>query len=98
MRYQLLRCLIGTVVVALILSGCAGSDFNWDKVRQVKPGMTQQEVTALLGPPNNVRSTAEGVTWAWAHVNMMAGSTRSVSVVFRDGKVVSAPQVPESFR
>ncbi len=79
------------------MAACAGTNFKWDTVRQLRVGMTEAEVTALMGPPNNIRSGPEGVTWAWAYVDM-AYSTRSVAVTFRDGRLNSVPQVPESFK
>ncbi len=85
-------------VMAVVVSACAGSNFDWDKARQVKAGMSEQEVVALLGPPNAVRAAGSDVTWAWVHVNGMTATTRTVSVVFRDGRVVSAPPIPESFK
>lgn len=92
---------IHTLIAALAASaliGCAGTPFEWEKVRQLRVGMTQQEVTALMGTPNNVTARADGTVWVWARVDMLAGQTRTASVVFRDGRVISVPDVPDSFK
>ncbi len=82
---------------ALALSACAGTPFTWDSARQIKAGMNQEEVTSLMGPPYLVKSQNGGVTWVWSHANGLSGATKSVSVVFVDGKVVEAPPIPDSF-
>ena len=83
---------------AALCAACAGSDFQWDKARQIRPGMTEGEVTALMGPPTDVRTKPYAVTWTWAYVNPREGSARAVSVGFRDGRVVFGAGVPESFK
>lgn len=76
---------------------CAGTHFEWDKARQIKAGMTESEVTALLGKPYLVTSSDAGVRWVWAY-GEFTGASRSVTVFFRDGQVVGAPQIPGSFK
>ena len=93
-----MKHILASLALAITFIGCAGSDFEWDRVRQVKLGMTEQEVTALLGPPTAVGASSGGVKWAWVHVNTLAGSSRTVSVVFREGVVVSVPPLPDSFK
>ena len=83
---------------AALCAACAGSDFQWDKARQIRPGMTEDEVSALMGPPSDVRTQTYGVTWTWAYINPLEGSARATSVGFRDGRVVYRPGVPESFK
>lgn len=86
-------------VAALIwLAGCAGTDFEWDAARKLKVGMTSSEVEKLIGPPNSVKSTPNGMLWVWVHVNTFAGTSRTLSVPFKDGKVAEVPQIPESFK
>lgn len=89
-----------TIIVALagiFLSACAGTAFNWDSARQIKAGMNEHEVTTIMGQPYLVRSGQEGITWVWSYADAFAGA-KSVSVVFRDGKVVEAPPIPASFK
>ena len=92
------RHLISTALISLALVGCAGTNFEWNKVRDLRVGMSEAEVITLLGSPTAVRSSAEGVTWAWANVNLFTAETRTVSVVFREGKVASVPQIPTSYK
>ncbi len=83
---------------AALCTACAGSDFKWDTARQIETGMTEDEVTTLMGPPTDVRTQTYGVAWTWTYLNPRAGSARSVSVAFRDGRVVYGPGVPASFQ
>lgn len=80
-----------------LLTACAGTAFNWSSARQIRAGMSEQEVTAIMGDPYLVTSNANGVIWVWSHANAL-GASISLSVVFRDGKVVTPPPIPESFR
>lgn len=92
---QLTRPIIAAL--ALILSACAGTAFKWDSARQIKAGMNEQEVTAIMGPPYLVKSQKDGITWVWSYADAFSGS-KVVSVVFNDGKVVEPPPIPSSFK
>ena len=83
---------------AAFCAACAGSDFQWNQARQVRPGMTEEQVSAVMGPPTAMRTQTSGVTWTWAYLNPREGSARAVSAEFRDGRVVYAPGVPEGFK
>lgn len=85
-------------VAASVCASCAGSDFQWDKARQIQVGMSEEQVTTLMGPPTEARTQTYGLAWSWAYHNPREGSARAVSVVFRDGRVVNGPGVPESFQ
>ncbi len=85
------------LALSAAISGCAGTSFKWDQARQVKEGMTEAEVTQLMGAPYLVKSGQDGMVWVWSHADAFAGS-RSVSVVIKDGKVTKAPVIPESFK
>ena len=87
---------ITIAALALALTACAGTNFKWDDARQIKAGMTEQEVTALMGPPYLVKSEGGRLIWVWSHGNALGGS-RSISVVFVDGKVIAPPPIPDSF-
>jgi len=89
--------LIAIALVAVALSACAGTAFKWDSARQIKTGMNEQEVTALMGPPYLVQSKRDGVIWVWSYADAFAGA-KTVSVVFVDGKVSEPPPIPASFR
>lgn len=91
--------LIAILFATLTLVACAtGTPFKWDQARQVKVGMTAEQVTALMGNPYLVRSDANGVTrYVWTEVNSLTFATKTYSIDFRDGKVVVAPEIPPSF-
>ena len=50
------RSLWVALLSAALCAACAGSGFQWDKARQIQPGMTEDQVTALMGPANNVQA------------------------------------------
>lgn len=86
-----------TALAGIFLSACAGTAFNWDSARQIKAGMTEPEVEAIMGAPYLVRSQNGGVTWVWSYADAFAGA-KSVSIVFVDGKVAEPPPIPTSFK
>ena len=90
---------VSAIALALSITACAGSGkINWDAARQVKPGMTQQEVTEVMGRPHRVSGRGNGVeTWLWVHANGFTGSTQSASVIFKDGIAAGGIPVPNSF-
>jgi len=81
----------------ILLTGCAGTYFTFDKARQVQLGMTESELNHLMGKPNVVTSSGGHVKWVYAYGNGF-GTGRSVSFVFTDGKVTEVPSIPESFK
>lgn len=85
-------------VLALVLSGCAGTCFSYDDARKVRTGMTEEQVTQIMGPPYSVASRADGQMWIWSHANGMTGASRVISFRFVDGKVVEVPTIPTSFK
>ena len=92
-----MKNLILAVVVAAGLAGCAGTNFNWDNARQVKEGMSEQQVLSLLGKPIMTTSKPNGLFFVWSFANGFTGSARCVSVIMKDGVVVSAPSIPDSY-
>ena len=85
------------MVLSALITGCAGTSSKWEQARQIKEGMTEAEVTQLMGAPYLVKSTQDGVVWVWSHADAFAGA-RSVSLVIKDGKVTKAPAIPEAFK
>lgn len=92
-----MRALVAASLLVL-LAGCAGSDFSYDNARQVRVGMTEAEVTQLMGQPYSVASRGDEQMWVWSQANGFTGASRAVSFKMKDGKVVEVPQIPESFR
>lgn len=89
---------LSMLTAALALSACAvGTPINWDKARQVKVGMSESEVTALMGRPYMVSSRADGQRWIWT-LGTALGGAESMSIVMREGKVVDVPTIPSSFK
>lgn len=90
---------LSIVAVSLaLLMGCAGTNFSYDKARQVKVGMTEAELVALMGRPYSVMSRDGSQLWVWSHANGFSGSSRAISFELRDGRVASVPDIPSSFR
>ncbi|HFC8542723.1 TPA: outer membrane protein assembly factor BamE [Neisseria weaveri] len=89
---------LAAILLISFLTACAGTNFKWDNARQIKQGMTEQEVVNLLGTPTMTTSRSDGLVYVWSHANGMTGSVKSVSVVFQDGKVVSVPNIPANYR
>ncbi|MFN7042266.1 MAG: hypothetical protein ACK4OH_14020 [Acidovorax temperans] len=88
---------IATFLVAL-LTACAGTAFKWSDARRITAGMSIAEVTQIMGAPNTVKSADGQLIYVWVHVNGMTGSTRTLRVDFKDGKVISPPPIPDSFK
>jgi len=85
---------LAAIALLLMLAGCAsaGRSFEWDTARQVKVGMTEAELIAVMGKPNVVNSHGESQTWVWVYVHSLTGSRR-VSFGLKDGKVASVPNL-----
>ncbi|WP_306522153.1 outer membrane protein assembly factor BamE [Rheinheimera sp.] len=86
------------VFLTLTLIACAGTPFNFENARQVKVGMVESEVTNLMGSPYLVTTKGEEQIWVWSYANGMSGASKSISFVMKDGKVISVPTIPDSFK
>lgn len=91
---------IFTILFVAVLSACAGHNsgagtyFEWDAARKVEKGMTEDQVTTLLGTPYGIYEKEDGkvlFVWSYAGYN---GETKSLSIPFKDGRVVSVPRMP----
>jgi outer membrane protein assembly factor BamE (lipoprotein component of BamABCDE complex) len=91
-----------TLLATLALAaGCAGTGFKWDQARKVKEGMTEKELTAVMGSPYQVRVDATGQQlWQWVYVDLygVAGGTRTLNITMKDGVVLKTPVIPEAFK
>ena len=87
---------LSTFILFLALTGCAGTPFSWDNARQIQPGMTVEEVTAIMGPPLMVSASSAGIIYTWSYAAAFSGS-RAMSIVFIDNKVAKSPTIPASF-
>lgn len=88
--------IIISILLAAALYGCAGTNFSFDKARQVEVGMTEAQVQQLLGRPYSVVSRGSSQMWVWSHANAFGGA-RSISFEMQDGRVASVPEIPSSF-
>lgn len=88
---------ITALVAALFIAGCAGTDFSFENASKIQLGMTEGQVTNIMGPPYSVISRGNSQMWVWSHANGLTGSARSVSFEMSGGKVVSVPTIPGSF-
>jgi len=85
---------VAAFIVPLLLAGCV-SPINWQGARQLRAGMTEPEVTALVGKPDAMSASGNGYVLIWRrYVN---GQVQELAVPFKDGRVTAVPQVPSSF-
>jgi hypothetical protein len=72
--------------ITLLLASCAGTPFEWEDTAKVRNGMTEAEVTAILGKPYT--RTQSGniaiLTWSYAGIGSAA---KAVSYAFQGGRV-----------
>lgn len=84
--------------ICLFIAGCAGSSFKYDNARKVEVGMTERQLTALMGKPYSVVSKGDTQIWIWSHANAFTGNSQAVSFIMKDGVVESLPTIPASFK
>lgn len=83
-----MKTLISIFATAVAVSACAyGSQFEIEKARLIKPGMTEQEVIALIGKPFSRTQRVGDEVLTWANYNTLDGSSKVVSLIMVDGKV-----------
>lgn len=93
-----MRTFLASLFLVAALTGCAGSPFTFDQARQVRLGMSEQQVTEIMGRPYQVVSRAEDQTWIWSHANGLTGASQVISFKMKDGKVTEVPVIPASFQ
>jgi hypothetical protein len=94
---DVMKKIFSMIVAAFVLSACAvGTPINWNNARQVQVGMTEDQVLVLMGRPYAVASRPEGQRWIWA-LGTSFGGSQSMSITFKDGKVIEVPPIPASF-
>jgi hypothetical protein len=89
--------MVAIATMAVIVTGCAsfGEEFDLAAVDQLQPGIsTIEDAKRLLGEPQSVAKTANGITvYVWLHskANGLTGnsSAQSASLAFGpDGKML----------
>lgn len=82
---------------AAMIAACAGTPVDWSKARTVTVGMTEKQLTEVMGAPYMVTSRGQNQIWVYSYAGAFTGM-RAVSYVMREGKVAEVPTIPESFR
>ncbi|MCA1906215.1 MAG: outer membrane protein assembly factor BamE [Desulfarculus sp.] len=80
----------GLWLVVLALVGCSRAK-NLDNFRQVRPGMTAEQVRRLLGEPDRMQE-ASGVAGVWEYHgrNWYGGQDSTLTVTLVGGRVMLA--------
>lgn len=91
-----MKTLLSIFVAAVLLCGCAGTYFTFDKAKQVQVGMTEAQVETILGSPYMITSGKDGCRWIYSYADGF-GTARSISFVLVDGKVSEVPAIPDRF-
>jgi ribosomal protein L19E len=93
-----MKALIISLFAAALLCGCAGTRINWDSARQVKQGMTKEEVRGLMGEPYMVMARSDGTTkWIWSYANALGGHGSAAMSFDKDGRAATGFNVPDNF-
>lgn len=80
------------LILALSLTGCAGTPFDWQDAKAVRIGSTQAELVSLLGKPYMVKTAANGEqTWIWSYSGL--DGTKLVAYGLKDGRVTVVPTI-----
>lgn len=87
-----MKSLFLALATAAALSACAyGSQFEIEKARLIKPGMTETEVVALIGKPFSRTQRIGDEVLVWANHNTLTSQSNVVTLIMVDGKVKSIP-------
>lgn len=78
------------LVLAVALSSCALNRSPSDKIQMLRPGMTQDEVRAIMGAPYNMTVVGNKELWVWAWPSRY-GSAMAHAVTFVDGRTIEEP-------
>ena len=94
--------LIVLIAIGLGFSGCAGKNFKWQNVKTVQVGDSKNKlINKMKGKPYKISTEqidGENVTkYIYVHVNGLTGSTKSVSFILKNNKVIETPHVPNEF-
>jgi len=86
---------LSTLVAAftIAIAGCAGTPFKWDDASKVRNGMTEAEVTAILGKPYSRTQSGSRSVLTWSYADSFGSTAKAVSFVFADGRVTGASSV-----
>ena len=88
---------IALLFAVLALAACAGTRFSFENARKLQVGMTEAQVSQIMGRPYQVTVRGDQTIWTWVFVNAITGANRSLALPFKDGKLTDAPKIPDSF-
>ena len=75
------------------LAACATqTPFEWGRAKQVRLGMTEADLRALMGRPNKIEIRDDTQMWVWSYTTP-SKATRSVSFELKDGVVTAIPYI-----
>ncbi len=81
-----------SVALILALCACAGTNFDWKDTERIKPGMTEAEVTAILGRPYSKTQSGNMTILTWSYATGFGGA-KAVSYRLVNGKVAGSTTV-----
>ena len=93
-----MKKIIIILLISFLFFSCAGTHFKWDDARKIKEGMTIEEVTGIMGRPVRVVASGDVIRYIWVYVEGLTYATKSLSIDFKDDKVVKVPPIPKSFQ
>ncbi len=74
------------ILVTALLAGC----ISGHQVRALDPGMTQDEVTQILGKPDGFKQRGEYITYKYTNILISGWSwdRTDYSFIFKNGKLI----------
>lgn len=79
---------LAALAFALVLSACAtANNYQWEDSAKVHAGMTEAELMAILGTPQERAQDGNLAVWTWTF-NSASHGTRIVTFRLLNGKVV----------
>lgn len=94
LRVQLRQAGIFWIIIVFVMTGCATSRLSPTQFSQVKEGMTEDEVIAILGEPTDLKSLGIGSVFGLSNklsgTNMVwQNSEVTITIQFFNGQVKS---------
>lgn len=83
-----LRTLVAALTIAI--AGCAGTPFKWEDASKVRNGMTEAEVTTILGKPYSRTQSGARSVLTWSYADAFGSAAKAVSFVFDNGRVTGS--------
>jgi hypothetical protein len=95
-KHAMKRIIYLLLLISLTACAAVGTPFDWNAAAQVKIGMTDAELIALMGKPYSVTTVGESQIWRWRFIyanGLGQHGSQFVSFGMKDGKVASVPDV-----